>query len=153
MWTGPLACLGLSSIDVLDKDQDSWSGIGSLLFLFPRMWKKTRRVIFCSFPPIGVTLRVAIYTHTYTHTHHSGGYINGPIQSPSAIGGRIYCPGDTRTIYTVPNGPIQSHMVLYGPTFLGYNPWLARPVIESKLFTSLKVINIYFFLKNILLNM
>ena len=34
MWTGPLASLSLSSVVVLDKDQDSRSGIGSLLFLF-----------------------------------------------------------------------------------------------------------------------
>ena len=32
--TGPLACLSLSSVDVVDKDQDSRSGIGSLLLLF-----------------------------------------------------------------------------------------------------------------------
>ena len=37
MWTGPLACLSLSSVVVLDKDQGSQFGIGSLLFLFPRM--------------------------------------------------------------------------------------------------------------------
>ena len=37
MWTGPLACPSLSSLVVLEKDQNSWSGIGSLLFLFPWM--------------------------------------------------------------------------------------------------------------------
>ena len=40
MWTGPLACLSLSSVDVVDKDQDSQSGIGSLLFLLPRCKSK-----------------------------------------------------------------------------------------------------------------
>ena len=35
MWIGPLPCLSLSSVIVVDKDQDSQSGIGSLLLLFP----------------------------------------------------------------------------------------------------------------------
>ena len=35
MWTGPLACLSLSSVVVVDKDPDSRSGIGSLLLLLP----------------------------------------------------------------------------------------------------------------------
>ena len=40
MQTGPLACLSLSSVDKVDKAQDSQSGIGSLLLLFPRCkWK------------------------------------------------------------------------------------------------------------------
>ena len=40
MWTGPLACLSLSSVVVLDKDQGSRSGIGSLLLLLPRCERK-----------------------------------------------------------------------------------------------------------------
>ena len=44
MWTGPLACLTLSSVIVVDKDQDSpvWNWVSTALF--PRMQMKTRRV-------------------------------------------------------------------------------------------------------------
>ena len=44
MWTGPLACLSLSSVIVVDKDQDSpvWNWVSTALV--PRMQMKTRRV-------------------------------------------------------------------------------------------------------------
>ena len=44
MWTGPLACLSLPSIIVVDKDQDSpvWNWVPTALV--PRMQMKTRRV-------------------------------------------------------------------------------------------------------------
>ena len=39
-WTGPLAHLSLSDVVLLDKDQGSQSGIGSLLLLFPGCERK-----------------------------------------------------------------------------------------------------------------
>ena len=44
MWTGPLAHLSLSSVDVVDKDQDFLSGIGVSTALVPRMKMKTQKV-------------------------------------------------------------------------------------------------------------
>ena len=44
MWTGPLAYLSLSSVDVLDKDQGSQSGIGSLLLLFTGFERKLKEL-------------------------------------------------------------------------------------------------------------
>ena len=41
MGTGPLACLSLSSIDVVDKDQDSRSGMWISTALVPKMKMKT----------------------------------------------------------------------------------------------------------------
>ena len=45
MWTGPLACLSPSSVVVVDKDQGSQSGIGSLLLLFPKCERKLEELI------------------------------------------------------------------------------------------------------------
>ena len=44
MWRGPLVCLGQSSVVELDKDQDSQSGIGSLLFLFSGFERKLKEL-------------------------------------------------------------------------------------------------------------
>ena len=44
MWTGPLARLSLSSIDVVDKGQDFRSGIWVSTALVPWMKMKTQRV-------------------------------------------------------------------------------------------------------------
>ena len=44
MWTGPLACLSLSSVDVVDKDQVSQSGFWVSNVLVPQMKMKTQRV-------------------------------------------------------------------------------------------------------------
>ena len=44
MWTEPLGCLSLSSIDVVDKDKDSRSRIWVSTALVPRMEMKTLRV-------------------------------------------------------------------------------------------------------------
>ena len=42
MWTGPLARLSQSSVDVVDKDQDSRSGIWVPTARVPRMKMKTQ---------------------------------------------------------------------------------------------------------------
>ena len=44
MWTGPLACLSLSFVDVVDMDQDSRSGIWVSTALVPCKKMKTQRV-------------------------------------------------------------------------------------------------------------
>ena len=50
MWTGPLACLSLSSVDVVDKDQVFRSGIWVSIALVPSDENETPRVKIDALP-------------------------------------------------------------------------------------------------------
>ena len=72
---GPLACLSMSSVVVLDKDQDSRPGIGSLLLLFLECETCRVKLIFRNSPPFSLP--------PFQHLGHSLSARKAPLQQPS----------------------------------------------------------------------